>query len=897
MKRNLILILISLLFVGLAAAPHSFLPVPVEQPDGSKIEIYASGDEFHNWLHDKDNYTIVRDDKGYYVYAAQDGERVAPTNLVVGRENPDRSALAKGINLSENLKRQKYERFSDMRDYDNAKSPHFGDFHNLVIFIRFSDSPEFTQPLSFYDNIFNNDSENSNSMKNYFMAASYGMLSVDSFFFPEPDGNVIVSYVDSHPRGYYSPQSITNPNGYDPDDYWQRTEREHTLLANASAYVADQIPGSIDVDGDDDGYVDNVCFIIQGVTDGWAELLWPHRWVLYGAEAYIQGAQVWDFNFQLENSLNSSGASVLSHEMFHSLGAPDLYRYENTEITPIGSWDLMASNTNPPQHMSAWMKYRYGQWLPEPPTITESGTYSLHPVASSPSNNIYLVNSWNNQNKYVLEYRKPHGLYDGTLPDQGLLVYRLNQSVEGNADGPPDELYIYRPGANNNSMNGWISDAAYSAESGRTRMTEYTVPSGFSTNNLPGGLYLYNVGTMGETITFDLRITDIHLTSPQTELTWFSGTSQQITWVSRNNNGTVKIEFSNNGGSNWEVVADGIPNNGSYTWDSIPDIDSENCLLRLTLNTNGDWDESIIPFSIVGQVAIPTLIYPENQAEAMPTNPVFRWQSVPGATSYNFQLSEDPGFSVLTGSILNHHDNQYQASGLIPFTTYYWRVGTVSDLGTGVYSPSFSFVTGELSELPGVPQLLSPPNYASNQALDVELSWSAAPLADSYRLQIATNPFFSNLIFEAENITDTSLRPNLLPANSNIYWRVAAQNSFSASVFSSAFKFATGNWSDNDDEQSPVLQTRLAQNHPNPFNPETTISFSLRDPQSETTLRIYNSKGQLLRELYRGVPGTGQMSLVWDGKDKHGNELGSGIYLYRLKTDKEDQIRKMILSK
>jgi hypothetical protein len=37
----------------LAAAPHSYLPLSFEQPDGSIVELYASGDEFHNWLHDK----------------------------------------------------------------------------------------------------------------------------------------------------------------------------------------------------------------------------------------------------------------------------------------------------------------------------------------------------------------------------------------------------------------------------------------------------------------------------------------------------------------------------------------------------------------------------------------------------------------------------------------------------------------------------------------------------------------------------------------------------------------------------------------------------------------------------------------------------------------------------
>ena len=60
----------------------------------------------------------------------------------------------------------------------------------------------------------------------------------------------------------------------------------------------------------------------------------------------------------------------------------------------------MAANLNPPQHMSAWMKYKYGRWIDNIPLIITSGTYTLSPVASSSSNNIFLINSWI-ENEYV----------------------------------------------------------------------------------------------------------------------------------------------------------------------------------------------------------------------------------------------------------------------------------------------------------------------------------------------------------------------------------------------------------------------------------------------------------------------------------------------------------------
>ncbi|MCB5253425.1 MAG: M6 family metalloprotease domain-containing protein [Candidatus Cloacimonadaceae bacterium] len=897
MKKMTYTMLFSLLALWLFAAPHSFLPLEVQQPDGSRQSIYASGDEFHNWLHDEDFYSIVQDDQGWYVYATQDDERVAPTQLKVGIDLPSQRSLSPGINLSQRLIEERYARMASLRDYGNSRAPHAGDLNNVVIFIRFSDDPEFTQQIGFYDNMFNAEAVDANSMKNYFQAASYGQLTVDSSFYPLPVDNQILCYVDSHPRNYYRKRTAANPIGYDEDDYWDRTNREHTLLANAVDYVEDQIPMSLVVDGDSDGYVDNVCFIIKGATEGWAELLWPHRWVLYAADAYIHGAQVWDFNFQLENSLNYSAASVLSHEMFHSLSAPDLYRYVDTTIDPIGSWDLMASNTNPPQHMSVWMKYRYGDWVSEIPWITQSGTYTLNPVASSFANNVYRVASWVSGESYVLEYRKPHGIYDGNIPGSGLLVYRLNPSIEGNADGPPDELYIYRPGGYNTTSNGALSQAAFSQQNNRTMITEFTDINSFSGNNQPGGLYLYNVGEAGETISFDIRISNVQLGYPSGGETFFAGTSKQIQWISKNTLGTVKLEFSSDDGNTWTQIADNVHNSGSYTWMNIPSLDSDLCRVRITLNSNGHSDTSIQPFSIISSMAAPQTIYPANMQEDLPTDPLFSWQEVNGAAGYYFELSTQPGFDTTVITLVDHPDTQYQMSGLTPYSTYYWRVAASSEIGISLFSDTSQFTTGELSEAPQTPQLMYPSNYASNQAQNLELSWQESHLAESYWLQIGSNAFFSNLVVDISGITQTSIISPLLEPNTTYFWRVAATNNFANSSFTSARRFSTGSWVGTSDELSPALQNQLKQNYPNPFNPHTNIFFSVKDIAESASLTIYNTKGQIVRRLFSGLPAKSELSLLWDGKDDSGKAVSSGIYLYRLQAGDFSQTRKMLLSK
>jgi len=92
----------------------------------------------------------------------------------------------------------------------------------------------------------------------------------------------------------------------------------------------------------------------------------------------------------------------------------------------------------------------------------------------------------------------------------------------------------------------------------------------------------------------------------------------------------------------------------------------------------------------------------------------------------------------------------------------------------------------------------------------------------------------------------------------------------------------------------------LLQNYPNPFNPGTEILFTL----SETDyieLVIYDVKGRVVKTLFKGTLEASEGDLphtfYWDGTDSKNDQVASGIYLYRLITSDQDQMKKMILSK
>ena len=88
----------------------------------------------------------------------------------------------------------------------------------------------------------------------------------------------------------------------------------------------------------------------------------------------------------------------------------------------------------------------------------------------------------------------------------------------------------------------------------------------------------------------------------------------------------------------------------------------------------------------------------------------------------------------------------------------------------------------------------------------------------------------------------------------------------------------------------------LHQNHPNPFNPTTTISFAV-PKAGELSLKVYNLRGQLVATLHDEAIAAGRHQIVWDGKDRQGEQVASGVYVYRLEADGFVATKKLTLMK
>jgi photosystem II stability/assembly factor-like uncharacterized protein len=95
-----------------------------------------------------------------------------------------------------------------------------------------------------------------------------------------------------------------------------------------------------------------------------------------------------------------------------------------------------------------------------------------------------------------------------------------------------------------------------------------------------------------------------------------------------------------------------------------------------------------------------------------------------------------------------------------------------------------------------------------------------------------------------------------------------------------------------DDENAGTpMNFKLSQNHPNPFNPTTTISYTVPENQF-VSIKVYNLLGEVRAELVNEYKGAGTHNIKFDG-----SQFASGVYLYQIKTNNSVQNRKMMLIK
>jgi hypothetical protein len=107
-----------------------------------------------------------------------------------------------------------------------------------------------------------------------------------------------------------------------------------------------------------------------------------------------------------------------------------------------------------------------------------------------------------------------------------------------------------------------------------------------------------------------------------------------------------------------------------------------------------------------------------------------------------------------------------------------------------------------------------------------------------------------------------------------------------------------GDYAETEPIEVPVARARLYQNHPNPFNPSTTIAYTVPGPSTSrhnVVLRVYDVRGGLVRTLVNGPVEGGRHEAAWDGTNNRGEQVSSGVYFARFASGGYSDVRKMVL--
>ncbi len=185
-------------------------------------------------------------------------------------------------------------------------------------------------------------------------------------------------------------------------------------------------------------------------------------------------------------------------------------------------------------------------------------------------------------------------------------------------------------------------------------------------------------------------------------------------------------------------------------------------------------------------------------------------------------------------------------------------------------------------------RLDAPENYSPGGSIICHITLDGQPLAD-YPVTVAWGESrYETIVSDGDGAVpitfaanDTSTVIMTAVADGAVAGRAVMQPSITA---------------DADDNDLTPHQFALRQNYPNPFNPSTTISFTLTRRQ-QVTLEIYDILGRVVTRLIDGVQESGEHQIEWNGTDRDGNNIASGIYLYRIISKEGTSCRKMTMVK
>ena len=403
----------------------------------------------------------------------------------------------------------------------NAQNkPFVGEQNRLVVFVRFNGDPEIDTPRSYYEEMFNGET---NSFKSYFQAVSNNKLTINTLFFPQNtdiNSSVELKYC------YYCYDNTWKGNYPDckGSDIASLFELNIGFMLQELAEkleLTGNVPSGVALDSNNDDYIDNFVIVFRGAGRGMGKGIHSPQvgtvsqdFIDTKGEIRLKGKQIRDYIITYErNSLETHCRFLLSR-----LGFPVQYRNSRALPRSAGAWDPMDGPLLSYPLTYNRMKYTNNNWISEIPRIIEPGTYSLS-SADNAANNAYKIQSSDSQQFWMLEYRNNTVAWETNLPESGLLIYRVNSNYIGSVTANP-EVYLYRKDGNNTNS-GNVADAPFSNINGRTTFNATSNPAAFlSDGTISNDINISNISFSGNKVSFTVNELPSSVTTAQDESEW-----------------------------------------------------------------------------------------------------------------------------------------------------------------------------------------------------------------------------------------------------------------------------------------------------------------------------------------------------------------------------------------
>jgi M6 family metalloprotease-like protein len=794
------------------------------------------------------------------------------------------------------------------------------------------------------------------SMYEYYQEVSYGRL----FLY----GHVSVWLEAPQTNAYYA------------DDQFGRGSwpRSSVRFAYDAVVTADPYVDFSEYDGDGDGEVDAV-FIIHagpgGEETGNPLDLWSHKSTIPAnpngtGRGYMtdDGVKVTTYTMQPEENDGGQliGIGVFCHEYGHILGLPDLYDRDNSS-EGIGNWGLMGTGSwggdgqspQTPVHLCAWSKEHLG-WV-EPIILdhNRSGVF-INRVEDHPE----VFKLWTEGtpgDEYFLVVNRQTIGFDSNLPNSGLLIWHIDNSVTTQNDNESHKLVDLEAADGNDDMdvgaNRGDDGDTFPGTSGNRFFDFFSQPSSQKADGIPSQVSVLNISDSQPTMGADMYIIDeqpilclediliidtqgngdrkadpgeeadcvITLRNYGREarnVTGILSTSDPDIYLLADTVQFIDIPFTSSG------------DNQENPFRFSVDLSSEVHYAYFTLVVwgEGDTDSSEICFRLV--IGHPTVLLIDDDEDAGSSEWVFDVEEF-------YRTALDSSGEV--HDYWNRKDDGSPASDLL--TTYdvvIWFTGSAEPaLSAGDIETLISFLDSGGKLFISGQDVGSSLQYSSFLTNYLHAGLAGDNSEEGFLTGIPNDPISGALpglmILSGANAANNQPSPDVITPLSEAtpLFRYAPSGRTAGLRYEGQYRlvylaFGFEALSSLGPDSEPLRRTvmtnilqwlkgeptgldtdivtatlpqkiSLSQNSPNPFNASTDIRYQISESSlpTHTTLKIFNLLGQEIRTLRDELMEPGQYTATWDGRDENGYRVASGLYFYRFTCGDAVQTKQMIL--